>query len=513
MTSPAPAPAPAPEVRAAREGPLALAVDIGTSAVRAFLYDIEGAGVTGVRLRYEWTTTPDGGAEIDVERVVALVVEAMEVAMAGAGPLAARVVAVGLTGMWHSLVAVDAADVPVTPLYAWSDTRASAGANHLRRTLDERAFHARTGTVFHPSYIPARVVWLRETVPTTCSTIRRWMTIGDYLAMRLFGAPQISVSLASGTGLFDQHSQRWDAPLLDALELRAEHLPAITDIDVPMRGLRSEFAARLSALRDVPFVALVGDGAAANVGSGCMRPEALALSIGTSAALRVLARAADVTIPDGLWCYRLDGAHVVLGGALSNGGNVYAWMRNTLKLPPSEEIEMAISAGEPDSHQLTMLPFLAGERSPDWSLTARAAIAGLRLDTGPLELVRAGMEAVALRLALIQGLLRGSFPTLRTIVASGGALRQSPAWAQIVTDALGVPLAVADDHEASSRGAALLALQSVGAIPSAAAVEPPATTLLVPNAARTAIYHRALERQIALGAALRALEKAEGIQQ
>jgi gluconokinase len=227
----------------------------------------------------------------------------------------------------------------------------------------------------------------------------------------------------------------------------------------------------------------------------------------------VLARAADVKIPDGLWCYRLDRGHVVLGGALSNGGNVYAWMRNTLKLPSSEEIEMAISGGEPDSHRLTMLPFLAGERSPDWSLTARAAIAGLRLDTGPLELVRAGMEAVALRLALIQGLLRGSFPTMRTIVASGGALRQSPAWAQIVTDALGVPLAVADDHEASSRGAALVALQAVGAIPSAADVDPPPTTVLVPNAARTAIYHRALERQIALGAALRTLEKAEGFQQ
>ena len=513
MTAPAPAPAPAPDLRVPRDGPLALAVDIGTSAVRAFVYDADGVGISGVRLRYEWTTTPDGGAEIDVERVVSLVVEAMEVAMAGAGPLAARVVAVGLTGMWHSLVAVGADDTAVTPLYAWSDTRASAGADHLRRHLDERAFHARTGTVFHPSYLPARVVWLRETRPEVSARIGRWMTIGDYLAMRLFGAPQISISMASGTGLFDQHTQRWDPALLEALELRSEHLPAITDIDAPMSGLRAEFSARLSALRDVPFVPLIGDGAAANVGSGCMRPEALALSIGTSAALRVLARAADVAIPEGLWCYRLDRAHVVLGGALSNGGNVYAWMRNTLKLPPTEEIELAITAGEPDSHRLTMLPFLAGERSPDWSLTAHAAIAGLRLDTGPLELVRAGMESVALRLALIQGLLRGSFPTMRTIVASGGALRQSPAWAQIVTDALGVPLAVAEDHEASSRGAALIALQVVGAIPSAADVEPPPTTVLVPTPSRTAIYRRALDRQIALAAALRTLEKAEGFQQ
>ncbi len=477
-------------------------MDIGTSAVRAFIYDPDGVGISGVRLRYEWTTTHDGGAEIDVERLVSLVVEAMEVALAGAGPLSQRVVAVGLTGMWHSLVAVGSRDTPVTPLYSWSDTRASGAADTLRQTLDEQGFHNRTGTVFHPSYLPARVLWLRGMHPEVASTVRRWMTIGDYLAMRLFGTATISVSMASGTGLFDQNAIRWDAPLLDALEIGTDELSQVADIDTPLRGLRPEFAARLSALRNVPFVPLLGDGAAANVGSGCMRPEALALSIGTSAALRVLARTPAVTIPAGLWCYRLDRSHLVLGGALSNGGNVYAWMRNTLKLPPTEEIEATLGAMAPDTHGLTMLPFLAGERSPDWSLTARAAIAGLRLDTGPIELVRAGMEAVALRLALLQNLLRGSFPTLRTIVASGGALRQSPVWAQIVTDALGTPLAVAEDHEASSRGAALIALQSVGAISDAADVEPPATKLLLPNAERTAIYAGALARQVALGKAL-----------
>jgi gluconokinase len=240
-----------------------------------------------------------------------------------------------------------------------------------------------------------------------------------------------------------------------------------------------------------------------------MQPEQLALSVGTSAALRVLARRDGIAIPDGLWCYRLDGRHVVLGGALSNGGNVYAWMRNTLKLPATDEIEMLLRDGAPDAHGLTLLPFLAGERSPDWSLSARAVIAGLRLDTGPIELVRAGMEAVALRLALLQHLLRGSFPAMQTIVASGGALRQSPAWAQIVTDALGTPVALmAEDHEASSRGAALVALQAVGAIPSAADAPAPPTELLLPDADRSAIYARALERQIALGKALGAWSRA-----
>ena len=482
-------------------------MDIGTSAVRAFVYDTAGSGISGVRIRYEWITTKDGGAEIDVERIVALVIEAIEGAVAGAGPLAARIAAVGFTGMWHTLVAVGADDRPLTPLYAWTDTRSSRLAAALRRELDERAFHARTGTVFHPSYIPARIRWLRETVPGIAMRVARWMTIGDYVSMRLFGEPAISVSMASGSGLLDQHRLDWDAPLLAALDTGTAQLAAIVDRDHAFRGVRQEFAGRLGALRDTPFYPALGDGACANVGSGCTTARQLALSIGSSAALRVVARVDDFSIPAGLWCYRLDRAHLVLGGALSNGGNVYAWLRDMLRLPPEEEVERLLVARDPDTHALTVLPFLAGERSPDWSLTSRAAVAGLGLDTAPIDLLHASMEAVALRLALIKRLLRGYFPDLDTIVGSGGALRQSPAWAQMVTDTLGSPLAITEDHETSSRGVALLALESAGAIPSASEVPPPATKVLMPVPERTAAYGAALARQIALAKAISAWER------
>ena len=489
------------------DGPLGLAVDVGTSAVRAFVYDQAGFGISGVRIRYEWATTKDGGAELEAERIVALVVEAMEGAIAGAGPLAGRIAAVGFTGMWHTLIAVGADDQPLTPLYAWTDTRSSRTAAALRQELDEAAFHARTGTVFHPSYVPARIRWLRETMPAVAMRVRRWMTIGDYVAMRLFGTPAISISMASGSGLLDQHSLDWDVPLLAALETGPDQLPTIVDRHHAFRGLRAEFAARLAPLRETSFFPALGDGACANVGSGCTTARQLALSIGSSAALRVVAKVDAFTIPAGLWCYRLDRQHLVLGGALSNGGNVYAWLRDMLRLPPPEEVEALLATRNPDTHALTVLPFLAGERSPDWSLTARAAVAGLGLDTGPVDLLHAAMEGVALRLALIKRLLRGYFPDLDTIVGSGGALRQSPAWAQMVTDTLGSPLAITEDHETSSRGVALLALEAAGAIPSAADVAPPATAVLTPVPERTAAYSAALTRQVALAKAISGWER------
>ena len=125
-------------------------------------------------------------------------------------------------------------------------------------------------------------------------------------------------------------------------------------------------------------------------------------------------------------------------------------------------LETALGAAEPDGHGLTALPFLAGERSPGWRPEARAAVTGLSLDTGAVEITRALLESVAFRLAEVYDRLSPLAAVDHVLVASGGALAHSPTWAQIVTDALGVPVAQGGDAEASARGAALLALEALG---------------------------------------------------
>src|SRR5204862_6512711 len=101
------------------------------------------------------------------------------------------------------------------------------------------------------------------------------------------------------------------------------------------------------------------------------------------------------------WCYRIDRRRALLGGATSEGGNVYAWMQQTLKLGEPDAIERAVGALPPDGHRLTVLPFLAGERSPGWAGDVRATITGMGLNTTPIEILQAGLEAVAYRFALI----------------------------------------------------------------------------------------------------------------
>ena len=152
----------------------------------------------------------------------------------------------------------------------------------------------------------------------------------------------------------------------------------------------------------------------------------------------------------------------------------------------------ALGAAEPDGHGLTALPFLAGERSPGWRPEARAAVTGLSLDTGAVEIARALLESVAFRLAEVYDRLRPLAAADHVVVGSGGALAHSPAWAQIVTDALGVPVALGGDAEASARGAALLALEALGvAVPEA----PAPLRVLQPAPERHARYRAARERQ------------------
>lgn len=475
--------------------PLVVTLDVGSSSVRALGFDARGRALPVECQRgFEMATTPDGGVEIEAERLLTLAAETLDGLLAGLGPRAGEVTAVATSTFWHTLLGVGSDGRARTPLYSWADTRSARAVETLRARLDEKAYHARVGCVLHTSYLPARLAWLAARDPAGFRQVRRWMSFGEYLQLRLFGEARCSVSMASATGLFDQHVQMWDAPTLAALDLGPEHLSPLVDLDAPFSGLRPEFAARWPALRAVPWLPALGDGAGSNIGSGCTGPDRAALMVGTSGAMRICREADLVTVPPGLWCYRVDRRRILLGGALSNGGNLYAWLARTLRLASAEEIEREVAALEPDGHGLTLLPFLAGERSTGWVGSARAAIVGLSLATRPIDVVRAGLETVAYRFALIHELLREAFPGADEVVATGGALLASPAWIHIMADVLGVPVLPSTEAEASSRGAALLALEALGVLPSLAAAPAGVGPAVAPDPGRHARYREGLAR-------------------
>jgi gluconokinase len=474
-----------------------LGLDIGTSGARAALFDERGREVIGASAHTQrvYSGLSDISA-IDADALVEIVADTIDLLLAQPFVSIDRIELISISCFWHSLVGVDDANAASTPVLGWAETRATEAARNLRKRLNETETHVRTGCRFHPSYWPAKVLWLRQEQPDVFRSTRRWLSFSEYLTLKLFDEAAMSVSMASGTGVLDLRTCEWDQPLLKELEIPADSLPEISQNIVTRSKLTEAYANRWPQLSGALLCPAIADGAANNIGAGCTTKDKLALMIGTSGAARVMYEGdPPEDIPPELWCYRADRSRVVIGGALSDGGGLYQWCRDLLMPNESlEAIEESLEALAPDSHGLTLLPFWAGERSTGWSLDASGGLFGLRLSTKPVEIVRAAMEAVAYRFALIVKALE-PFSPLSTVVAAGNALQSSRVWSQIIADVLGRPITVCDTREASMRGAALLALEAAGKIPGIDDVTSEVEETFTPDTARHLRYRQGMERQ------------------
>ncbi|MEZ4705907.1 MAG: FGGY family carbohydrate kinase [Caldilineaceae bacterium] len=403
-----------------------LTLDIGTSSTRALIFDAQARPLPGclAQVINHLQTTADGGAVFGAAEILNNTVAVIDQVLAQAGPAARHIGGVTMSTYVSNVLGAAADGRAVTPIYTYADTRNAPDAAQLRQELGaagQQQAHDRTGCLVHTSYLPARFRWLARVEPEQLAHADHWLSIGEYLLWRFAGRRLASYSVASWTGLLDRRKLIWDPVWLEQLPLNATQLSPLGDVDEPLIGLEPAWAERWPTLAHVPWFPAIGDGAAANLGSGCgsLHPEAalsanedngstsarfLALTIGTTGAMRTVLdadQAAEARTPDGLWLYRIDRKRALLGGATTEGGNLYAWLRQTLQLPEPAQIEAALAGRAPDSHGLTVLPFVAGERAPGWDDDARASLLGFTLNTAPLDIVQAGLEAIAHRFALI----------------------------------------------------------------------------------------------------------------
>jgi gluconokinase len=402
-----------------------------------------------------------------------------------------------------SWLGVDESGAAVTPVYTYADTLSGDYARALRDQLKAagvlKETYRRTGVPIHSAYAPGQLLRLADEEPERLGKVATWQTLAAHLLACWTGVPAgpISSSEAGWTGLFDRTGNCWDEELLSWLPITAGQLPPIYDYAHETRGLQNVYAERWPELADVPFFLAVGDGAAANIGSGCTNAKRLALTIGTSGATRIVARIAgqdQIEVPPGLWVYPVDAHRRLVGGSLTDGGSLYSWLRQTLSYESKEQLLAAAAALAPDAHGLTILPFLRSERSPCWATNANLTISGISPETTPADLMRAGLEAIAYRFRLIFDRLAPYLEEDTEIYASGGALHSAPHWRQILADVLQRPVHLTEIDEATSRGVALLAAQALG-LAEADLPQPPIAHTAYPVADAWPIYRRALVRQ------------------
>jgi gluconokinase len=472
-----------------------LALDIGTSSTRSAIYDATGERIlaTTAQFSYPLHSAQDGRAEIDPADIDRAVTRAFEATLAAWRKLKSPlpITGIGVSCFWHSLLGLDAQGKPITPIYTWADSRCRKEAELLRKNRGEEALHARTGCMARTSFWPAKLLWLRKTEPALFRKVVRWVSPAEYIQERWCGSATASLSMASGTGLLDGRTLRWDQPLLRRLGIKASQLNPLSDEPHIISNARAK---RLPELTQVRWYPAIGDGAASNLGSGATAPGIAAINVGTSAALRVVVQSEPAKgkplAPFGLFAYRVDARRRLLGGAVSNAGNLRAWALRELKLPADAEIEKLLSKRATPVENLTLLPFWIAERAPTWPEDVPSAIIGITQATSALDLLQSLQEATFHRLAQIAEAVEKAAGRKLSFIVSGGIQKSSNAM-QRLANVLGRPVYASSEPEASLRGAACVAMERTGLrIPS-----PKLGRAIRPQAASSRAYAAARQRQ------------------
>ncbi|SBT43840.1 FGGY family carbohydrate kinase [Micromonospora auratinigra] len=439
-----------------------LALDLGTSSVRGLVLDADATPRPGAlaRRKVRLRTGEDGTGTLDGRAYLACLVECLDELAAGGHLRDVELVAA--SAQWHSVLPLDAAGEPLGPVLTWMDTRPEPlpGAPG---PVDPEAYHQRTGTWWHRCYWSVRLPWLRERAG---APIGRFVGLVEYVLGALLDEAPMSVSLASGTGLLDLRRLEWDVEACELAGVGPEQLPALAPRQWHGR-LRPEHARRWPQLAGARWTAPVGDGAASNVGSGCVDASRAAVTVGTSAAVRLVqavpAGGELPPLPGQLWRYRVDHEHVVTGAAYSSGGNLYAWATRNLRLPEGAELDAALARTARDL-RVRADPRFGGDRPPGVAPAGSGELRGLSFGTTAVDLLAGLMTGLCRLVADDLTLLESGGDGPTEVVLGGGAMAGSAWWRAAFVDAL-APRSVRYQRnpEVGATGAALVATGRVAA--------------------------------------------------
>ena len=447
-----------------------IGIDIGTTSTKSVAYTAAGDALAEHSVGYPLDEPSPGYAEQDPTLILAAVRATVAAVAAQCG---GRVRGLSFSSAMHSLIGLDQDGELLTPSVTWADSRASVQAERLRASTVGLPLHRRTGTPIHPMSPLTKLIWFREQEPALCRQVAHWVSIKDYVISRLVvdDALMTDHSLASGTGLMNIHTLRWDDEALRLAGIVAEQLPELVPTTHLLPPLTDAVAHELGLPPDTPVVIGAGDGPLANLGSGAVRPGVVSCTIGTSGALRVMVEDARVDPLGGVFCYALTEKRWAVGGAINNGGLVLNWAGDALAPDLASDPDrdpfdalLDLAASVPAGcGGLIMLPYLQSERAPHWSSLPRGVYVGLTREHRREHLVRAALEGVCQQLATVLNSMRAAGNEVVEIRATGGFSR-SPLWRQMLADVLGLDIGFPAGHEGSSFGAALLGMQAIGMI-------------------------------------------------
>lgn len=452
-----------------------IGIDIGTTSTKAVIFSDTGETIQEAAVEYPLLTPEPKAAEQNPDEIVQAVITATKTAIKLAELKPADVKLLSFSSAMHSLIALDKEGVPLTASITWADQRSEAQAQQLK-AINGQALYEKTGTPIHPMAPLAKVIWLREKKPSVFEKAAWFVGIKEYVFYKLFGEYVVDYSIASATGLFNIHTLDWDEEALATAQISKQQLPKAVPTTQVFTNMKETVAFEIGISPDTPVVIGANDGCLANLGVNAIEPGVVALTIGTSGAIRTVTEKPLIDPQGRTFCYALTENHWVVGGPVNNGGMIYNWMIEEIG---SLEVEKALQTGSnlydliaekvasvnPGAEGLLFYPYLSGERAPLWNANAKGSFYGFAIHHKKEHMMRAVLEGINLNLYLVYQALEKVIGKPDKIHGSGG-FAQSNLWRQMLSDIFDTEIHISQTIESSALGAVILGRYAIGEIPS-----------------------------------------------
>ena len=445
--------------------PYLMGLDISTTGAKALIIDETGAVIAVANTPQPISQPQPLWSEQDPADWWAGISASIRRALAESGLTGDDIAAIGLTGQMHGLVLLDADGEVLRPSILWNDQRTGVQCVTMTARVGAQRLIELTGNPAVTGFTAPKILWVRDEEPAVYAKIAQVLLPKDYIRYKLTDTYATDLAGASGTSLLNVAQRAWSAEVLDALEIPAEWLPPVHEGTEVTSAISAAGAAATGLAVGIPVVGGGGDQAAGAVGMGCVSPDKIGVTVGTSgvvfAPLANYAFEAEGRLH--AFCHAVPGAWHFMGVMLSAAGSLQ-WYKDALA--PQLEFDALLAEAErvpAGSEGLFFLPYLTGERTPHPDPLARGAFIGLTSRHSRGHMTRAVLEGVAFGLKDSFTLIdQAGLPDEFEVRVSGGGAK-SPVWQGIIADVLNAPLVNINTTEGGAFGAAILASVAAGA--------------------------------------------------
>lgn len=450
-----------------------IGIDIGTTSTKAALFHINGELVDTAFAHYPLYTPQISAAEQDPDEIFQAVIQTIAQIMTKNNLDPSHIHFVSFSAAMHSIIPIDASGTPLMNALTWADNRSEHYAKHLSEQGGHQIYLS-TGTPIHPMAPLCKIMWLQAERSSMFEQAYKFISIKEYIWAKLFDSYQIDYSIASCTGLMNLHQLAWDKLALQTAGITEDQLSEIVPTTYYRNGASPLYTKMMGLSTDTTFVIGANDGVLSNLGLNAISKGEVAVTIGTSGAIRTVVNKPVLDPKGRTFCYVLTDDHYVIGGPVNNGGQILRWIRDELG---SSEVETAKRLGINPYDLLTQIcekvpagaegllfhPFLAGERAPLWNSNARGSFFGLGLHHRKEHMIRAAMEGVIFNLYTVMLAIQEQIG-IPTLIKATGGFASSSLWCQILADIFNQPVVIPSQHESSCLGAAILGLYALNLV-------------------------------------------------